>query len=216
VFRLKWEEGSDATLSGLEDSQAVVDSGWAESNDLAVGSRIRVTTPAAKQVGYEIAGTFDNQVGLTGDVVVSNESLVRDWNSREDAFVLVAGEPGADPARLVREAARVAPAIVVEVPLEANRSAARPAKRDEAARIGHVQRFDRAAIHALVRDAGLTVVAELTDPLPYAHHAFFAESRAARGRAAAKAALRRAAWRAAPEHAERLFTLHYACLARRR
>ena len=120
------------------------------------------------------------------------------------------------PAPLLREAARVAPAVLVEVPLEANRSAARPAKREEAARIGHVQVLDRAAVHALARGAGLMVATELTDPLPYAHHAFFAASRAARLRAAVKAGVRRTVWRAAPRRAERLFTVHYACLARRR
>jgi len=120
------------------------------------------------------------------------------------------------PAPLLREAARVAPAVLVEVPLEANRSAARPAKRQEAARIGHVQFLDRAAVHRLAAEARLAVAAELTDPLPYAHHAFFVGSRAARARAAVKAGVRRAAWRAAPRTAERLFTVHYACLARRR
>ncbi len=121
-----------------------------------------------------------------------------------------------DPAPLLREAARVAPAVLVEVPLEANRSAARPAKRDEAARIGHIQFLDRAAVHDLVAAAGLSVAAELSDPLPYAHHAFFADSRGARARAALKAGIRRALWRAAPRATERLFTVHYACLARRR
>jgi SAM-dependent methyltransferase len=121
-----------------------------------------------------------------------------------------------DPAPLLREAARVAPAVLVEVPLEANRSAARPAKRAEAARIGHIQFLDRAAVHALVASAGLEVAAELTDPLPYAHHAFFAASAPARARAALKAGVRRAVWRAAPRAAERLFTVHHAVLARRR
>jgi SAM-dependent methyltransferase len=120
-----------------------------------------------------------------------------------------------DPAPLLREAARVAPWVLVEVPLEANRSAARPAKREEAARIGHVQFFDRGAVGALLRAAGLAAAAELSDPLPYAHHAFFADSRAARARAALKAAVRRALWRAAPRAAERLFTVHYAVLTRR-
>jgi SAM-dependent methyltransferase len=119
------------------------------------------------------------------------------------------------PEPLLREAARVAPAVLVEVPLEANRSAARPAKRAEAARIGHIQFLDRAAVHALVEQAGLRVAAELTDPLPYAHHAFFAASPAARARAALKTAARRTVWRAAPRRAERLFTVHHAVLARR-
>jgi SAM-dependent methyltransferase len=119
------------------------------------------------------------------------------------------------PEPLLREAARVAPTVLVEVPLEANRSAARPAKRAEAARIGHIQFLDRAAVHALVEQAGLRVAAELTDPLPYAHHAFFAASPAARARAGLKAAARRAVWRAAPRRAERLFTVHHAVLASR-
>ncbi len=120
-----------------------------------------------------------------------------------------------DPAPLLREAPRVAPAVLVEVPLEANRSARRPDKRAEAARIGHVQFLDRAAVQALAAGAGLTLAVELSDPLPYAHHSFFADSRAARARAALKTGVRRALWRVAPRAAERLITVHYACLLRR-
>jgi hypothetical protein len=114
---------------------------------------------------------------------------------------------------LLREAARVAPVVLVEVPLEDNRSAAREEKRDEAARIGHVQFFDRAAVRSLFQVAGLSVRAELSDPLPYAHHAFFAETRAERGTAALKTAVRWGAWRGAPRAAERMFTVHYAAIA---
>jgi hypothetical protein len=58
-------------------------------------------------------------------------------------------------------------------------------------------------------------VSELTDPLSLAHHAFFASGAAARGKAALKTVVRRTAFRASPTHAERLFTVHYACLAAR-
>jgi SAM-dependent methyltransferase len=119
------------------------------------------------------------------------------------------------PLPLLAEAARVAHEVVVEVPLEANRSAARPAKREEAARIGHLHAFDRAAVRGLISAAGLERQAELTDPLPYAHHAFFAEGAGARARARAKWALRSAIHRVAPETAQTLFTVHYAVLARR-
>jgi SAM-dependent methyltransferase len=115
-----------------------------------------------------------------------------------------------EPAALLAEGARIAPWVLVEVPLEANRSAARPAKRAQAATIGHLQAFDRAAVARLLADAGLEPRAELTDPLGYAHHAFFGH----RARAAAKWALRTALWRLAPRRAERLFTVHYAVLAR--
>ena len=114
------------------------------------------------------------------------------------------------PAPLLAEAARVASHVLIEVPLEANRSAARPAKRAEAARIGHLHAFDRPQVHALLKQTGLTPLAELSDPLPYAHHAFFG----AKLPAAIKWAVRYALWRAAPTRAERLFTVHFAVLAR--
>jgi SAM-dependent methyltransferase len=119
-----------------------------------------------------------------------------------------------DPVPLLAEAARIARWVLVEVPLEANRSAARPAKRAEAARIGHLHALDRAELHRLCREAGLTVCDELSDPLPLAHHAFFADTRPAYARAAAKAALRRWVWRISPRKAAKLFTLHDAVLAR--
>jgi hypothetical protein len=119
------------------------------------------------------------------------------------------------PGPLLGEAARVADEVLVEVPLEDNRSAARAAKRAEAARIGHVHAFARADVRELVRDAGLVIQAELTDPLPYAHHAFFATTRRARLAARVKWAVRKIAHRLAPRTAETLFTVHYAVLARR-
>ena len=117
------------------------------------------------------------------------------------------------PAALLAEAARVAPWVLVEVPLEDNRSAARPAKRAEAARIGHIQFFDRAAVRALCAAAGLEIRADLADPLGREHLGFGAAGAPARLRAALKAGARRTAWRLAPRLAERSFTVHYACLA---
>jgi SAM-dependent methyltransferase len=116
-----------------------------------------------------------------------------------------------DPAPLLAEDARVAPWVVVEVPLEANRSARRPAKRAEAARIGHLHAWARADVQALAAGAGLRTREELADPLSYEHHAFFGH----RGRAAVKWAVRAAAHRLAPGAAERLFTVHYAALLSR-
>jgi SAM-dependent methyltransferase len=119
------------------------------------------------------------------------------------------------PGPLLAEAARVADEVLVEVPLEDNRSASRPAKREEAASIGHLHAFSRADVLELVAGAGLVVQAELTDPLPYAHHAFFAESPGARLAARAKWAIRAATHRVMSRTAETLFTVHYAVLARR-
>jgi len=115
-----------------------------------------------------------------------------------------------DPRPLLEEAARVARHVLVEVPLEANVSASRPAKRAEAARIGHLHAFDRAAVQTLV---GRPALAELSDPLPREHHAFFAATRAARLAATAKWAVRSLVHRVSPRGAQRCFTVHYALLA---
>ena len=121
-----------------------------------------------------------------------------------------------DPAPLLREAARVAPAVLVEVPLEANRSARRPAKRAEAARIGHIQFLDRAAVHALVGRRGPDGRRRAQRPPPLRPPRVLRRLAAARARAALKTGARRALWGARTAAAERLITVHYACLARRR
>ena len=96
-----------------------------------------------------------------------------------------------DPAVLLAETARVCSAVIVEVPLEDNVSARRPAKRAHALEIGHLQRFSRAEMHEVVARAGLRVSAELSDPLPREVHRYWADDAsrpAARRRALADAA----------------------------
>jgi SAM-dependent methyltransferase len=117
-----------------------------------------------------------------------------------------------DPAALLAELARACAAILVEVPLEANWSARRAGKREHAAEIGHLQRLDRRAARQVVADAGLSIAAELEDPLPLAAQRFFATTRGELARATAKWAVRTGVHRLAPGVARRAFTLHYACL----
>src|SRR5205823_8579420 len=62
-----------------------------------------------------------------------------------------------DPAALLREAARACGAVVFEVPLHANLSAARRGKRTHAAGIGHLPRFARARARRLAERAGRAV-----------------------------------------------------------
>jgi hypothetical protein len=117
-----------------------------------------------------------------------------------------------DPAALLAEAARVCAAVVVEVPLEANWSARRRGKRRHALAVGHLQRLDRRGVRARGARAGLSVAAELQDPLPREVHAFFAAGVYGRARAGVKWALRSGLHRASPALARRAFTVHYACL----
>jgi SAM-dependent methyltransferase len=117
-----------------------------------------------------------------------------------------------DPTALLAEVARVCRAVVFEVPLEANLSALRRAKREHAVEIGHLQRLGRASARQIARGAGLCVAAELQDPLPLEVHRFFAAPGRARSMATAKWLTRAGLSRLAPPLARRLFTVHYACL----
>jgi SAM-dependent methyltransferase len=117
-----------------------------------------------------------------------------------------------DPSTLLAEVGRACRAVVVEVPLEANWSARRHRKREQAAQVGHLQSLDRAAMRAIVERAGLSIRCELEDPLPLSVHRFFTTASSARMAASAKWALRTALHRVAPFAARRLFTVHYGCL----
>lgn len=120
-----------------------------------------------------------------------------------------------DPAELLAEVARVCRAVVVEVPLEANWSARRGVKREHAAEVGHLQRLDREAVRAFVARAGLSIAAELDDPLPLEVHGFFATSPRGQAAGTLKWATRAVVHRFVPSLAHRGFTLHYACLCLR-
>lgn len=120
-----------------------------------------------------------------------------------------------DPAELLVGVSRACQAVVVEVPLEANWSARRGVKREHAAEVGHLQRLDRESVRAFVARSGLSIVAELDDPLPLEVHRFFATSARARAAGTLKWAIRAGVHRFAPTLAHRAFTLHYACLCLR-
>ena len=64
---------------------------WAEDHGFKVGDTLKVTTPSGKQVDYELAGTYDNKVGMLGQFIVTNGSMTKDWNQPDDAFILVGG-----------------------------------------------------------------------------------------------------------------------------
>jgi putative ABC transport system permease protein len=57
VYRFAWKHGSDATLRALGDG-AIVDAGYAKSNHLAIGSPLKVQTPAGEWHSYVVKATY--------------------------------------------------------------------------------------------------------------------------------------------------------------
>jgi SAM-dependent methyltransferase len=168
------------------------------------------------RVGYEISASgvklAAERPQIAAAYVFDGERLPVGDDAYDLVFATHVLEHVPDPAPLTCELLRAGRAVVIEVPLEANLSARRPAARAASEGVGHLHRFHRRAIRTLVADAGGEVAAELVDPLPRAVHLFGAEGAAARAKGYAKWALRAGA-ASVPALGERLITLHYAVLA---
>jgi putative ABC transport system permease protein len=91
VFDPELEKGGSEVFANLRDDQALADDGWAKSHGFRLGDTIHVTTPKGAKVDYELVGTYDNKLDVLGKIVVTNESMTKDWNQPDDSFVLVGG-----------------------------------------------------------------------------------------------------------------------------
>jgi SAM-dependent methyltransferase len=161
-----------------------------------------------RHVGYEVSPEAARIAGERRELQVAafdGDHLPDPDGAHELGVLSHVLEHVPDPPALLRETARVCRSVVVEVPLEDNLSARRPAKVAEAQRIGHLQRFSRADIHRIAQEAGLRVQRELSDALPLEVHRFDGGGRA-------KWAVRAGTLRIAPPLARRLFTVHHAAL----
>jgi putative ABC transport system permease protein len=100
VLSLEWEEGSPDTLRGLTGDTAVVDDAWASNNDVDVGDQITVRTPLERQVTLTVDGTVKDNADLLGNVVVSEDTLRREFGTRQPSMTLVALDEGANAERV--------------------------------------------------------------------------------------------------------------------
>jgi len=100
VFDIDWEEGDDATLTGLGGSGAILDEGFADKRGFEVGDTMRVLTPTGKRADYEVRGTFKDRTDFFGDFAIRNSTIEEDFDSRKDALVMVRIEEGANVQRV--------------------------------------------------------------------------------------------------------------------
>jgi len=104
VLELKWDKGDAQTLGGLTESQVLLDANWAKSHNVDVGGSVKFTTPAGKTPTYEVAGTFKNQAGLTAPIILTAGTLASQWDSKNLAFVMAAGDEGVNSDKLAASA----------------------------------------------------------------------------------------------------------------
>jgi SAM-dependent methyltransferase len=182
--------------------------------DGAVLSAMRRHAPQARLVGAEISHSAADLARQRPDVAaVHTFDVGAPLPFADGEFPLVFAthvlEHVDDPLGSLRELARVSSALVcVEVPLEANLAARRGQAVSRSRAAGHVQRFSRGNMRALIAEAGLSRLADLVDPLPRSVRVF--QDGPALG--TAKWAIR-GLLALPPGLGERLMTVHYAALA---
>jgi putative ABC transport system permease protein len=86
---LDWVEGSDETLVSLGADGAIVESTWAEDNDVEIGDTLVLTAPDGGELEVTVEGSVRDRIALLVDsVAVTNELLRERFDVRQDAFIL--------------------------------------------------------------------------------------------------------------------------------
>jgi putative ABC transport system permease protein len=80
LISLKWKDGSQDVLATLGEDGVFVDDGYADDNDLEIGSPIEVTFPSGETATFVVRGIFDPPTGGSpfGNVTMSTEA----WDAR--------------------------------------------------------------------------------------------------------------------------------------
>ncbi|HUH15335.1 MAG TPA: FtsX-like permease family protein [Gaiellaceae bacterium] len=91
VLTLDWVEGSQAILGSLGANGAFVDDGYAEENDLSVGSPITVIVPSGNRLQLEVKGIFEPPAGGSpfGPVTFSAETFDREYQSPRNLYSFI-------------------------------------------------------------------------------------------------------------------------------
>jgi putative ABC transport system permease protein len=103
VLSLDWKNGDPETLSSLSGRAAVLDDAWAKSNGIDVGDRFRVRTALERTVPLTVAGTVKDNADLLGNLVVTDETLRRDFGARDPSMTFVRLDEGANAEQVKDE-----------------------------------------------------------------------------------------------------------------
>jgi len=98
VFNIEWAEGSDETLVGLAEDEAIAEAGWAGDNGVSVGDSLTVIGPAGDRLEVTVAGTVDDQTGIIVESLAIPRATAREvLGARFDATVFLTYADRADP-----------------------------------------------------------------------------------------------------------------------
>jgi putative ABC transport system permease protein len=95
VLTIEWTAGGPRTLRRLSDDEAIVDESFASANGFELGDRVRLLTQIGARPALRIVGEFEDQAGLLGSAIVTQDLMARAFDQRDDVLDFVALAPGA-------------------------------------------------------------------------------------------------------------------------
>jgi putative ABC transport system permease protein len=118
TVRMKWSAGSGNVAAQLGTTGAFIKKKYADDHELAVGSPLRVKTPAGTNLKLHVVGIFDEPKGGSpfGEVAISKTTFDRSFSTRENDFTLlnVKGDPSKENTAVLKQAMTVFPDAQVE------------------------------------------------------------------------------------------------------
>jgi len=96
VYRIEWDQGSNATLLKLGSTGTVLTKSFASANHLKVGSRLSVLTPSNQRVLLTVVGIAKDNARLLANLTINRALAQSDFGQREDGVDFVSYTAGAD------------------------------------------------------------------------------------------------------------------------
>ncbi len=99
VYDFDWVDGSNASLASLGEDGAVVEKGFADDNDLAVGDDFRLTTPAGENFRVEVKAVYEAPPfwQMLGAVSIPTATFDAAFRDPRNLYTFVNTEGGASP-----------------------------------------------------------------------------------------------------------------------
>jgi putative ABC transport system permease protein len=97
VANLDWADGSDATLTGLADDQAILDEDWADKRGFEVGDTIQVEGPSGDRIELTVEGITRDSKFIVENVALTRATMRDRLGARDDTTVFLNYARGADP-----------------------------------------------------------------------------------------------------------------------
>ena len=88
LLKLDFTEGSQDTLNGMKDDEALLDQAFGESEKIDVGDTLDVLTPTGKRVTYRTVGEVKDNADFLGSFVITSEALRRDFGYRQAGMIV--------------------------------------------------------------------------------------------------------------------------------